>query len=348
MRNIKDTTANSSFIGSLPKGCRMCIRGEKSVLFLTGICKRDCFYCPLSEQRKEKDIMWINEKEVKKDSDIIDEIKRCGSKGVGITGGEPLNDIKKFCRYVRLLKQEFGKDFHIHAYTSKTTLNKEEIEQIESSGLDALRFHVFNIEKLKLEKKPYFQTAIEIPVMPKDEERLKKLIKDADSMIDYINLNELEFSDTNAEAMIKKGFSLRDNEDYAVAGSIDTGINLLEYAAKNTKDISVHLCTASTKYDYQYWNRLKKRAKNIKEPWETVTKEGLIRKGVIIGQLDTINMHLPKNTFKKTGGRIETSVSNAKKAAKAGIKSAVVLQIPTDDSFDFELTPLNSKGEEKE
>jgi len=348
MRNIEDTKANSSIIGTLPKGCRMCIRGEKSVLFLTGICKRDCFYCPLSEQRKEKDTMWINEKEVKKDADIIDEIKICGSKGVGITGGEPLNDIKKFCRYVRLLKHEFGKDFHIHAYTSKTTLDKEEIEQIESSGLDALRFHVFSIEKLKLKKKPCFQTAIEIPVMPKDENRLKKLIKDADSIIDYINLNELEFSDTNAEAMTKKGFSLRDDEDYAVAGSIETGINLLEYTAKNTKKISVHLCTASTKYDYQYWNRLKRRAKNIKEPWETVTREGLIRKGVIIGQLGTINLHLPKNTFKNKNGRIETNVSNAKKAAKAGIKSAIVLQMPTDDSFDFELTPLNNKGKEKE
>ncbi|NOQ37264.1 radical SAM protein [archaeon] len=348
MRNIEDTKANSSLIGTLPKGCRMCIRGEKSVLFLTGICKRDCFYCPLSEQRKGKDVMWINEKEVKKDSDIIDEIKRCESKGVGITGGEPLNDIKRFCRYVRFLKQEFGKDFHIHAYTSKTTLNKEEIEQIESSGLDALRFHIFSIEKLELEKRPDFMTAIEIPVMPEDEERLEKLIRDADSMVDYINLNELEFSDTNAEAMAKKGFILRDDEDFAVAGSIETGINILEYAAKNTKKISVHLCTASTKYDYQYWNRLKRRAKNIKESWETVTREGLIRKGVIIGQLGTINLHLPKNTFKKTGGRIETSVSNARKAAKAGIRSAIVLQMPTDDGFDFELTPLNSKGEEKE
>ena len=350
-RKIIDSKANSRYIGNLPEGCRQCIQGEKSVLFLTGICKRRCFYCPLSEQRKDKDAMWINEKEVKKDEDIIDEIKKCESKGVGITGGEPLNNIKRFCHYVKLLKREFGKNFHIHAYTSRTCLNREEIENLESSGLDTLRFHIFDIEGLKLEKRPRFRTAIEIPIMPGDEKRLKKLIRDSDKTIDYIdyiNLNELEFSDTNAEAMAKKDFHLRDDDLYAVAGSRELSTDLLEYASENTKKISVHFCSASTKYDYQYWNRLKRRAKNIKKPWETVTKEGLIRKGVIFGQLSTIAPLFPENTFEKRDSRIETSVSNARKAAKEGMKTAIVLQLPTDDSFDFELTPLDRKGKEKE
>ncbi len=348
MRKIMSTKANSNFIGTLPDGCRMCMQGEKSVLFLTGICGRSCFYCPLSEERKESSKMWINEREVKDDSDIIDEIKKCGSKGVGITGGEPLTDIRRFCRYVKLLKKEFGKSFHIHAYTSRATLNKEDIEQIETSGLDALRFHVFDMENLKLEKRPSFKIAIEIPSIPGKKEMLKKLIKDADGVVDYINLNELEFSDTNSEAMTKKGFMLRDEEDFAVAGSRELSVRLLRYTAKYTEDISVHACSASTKYDFQYWNRLRKRAKNIKRPWETVTMQGLIRKGVILEDLGTMKDIIPETAFEKRNNRIETSVSNARKAAKAGMKAAIVLQIPTDDRFDFELIPLNRKGGEVE
>lgn len=348
MRQIKDTKAESRYIGTLPDGCLQCIKGQKSVLFLTGLCNKACFYCPLSEQRKGKGDIWINERKVEKDSDIIDEIRKCSSKGVGITGGEPLRDIKRFYRYVKMLKDEFGKDFHIHAYTKRTDLTEKDMENIEESGLDALRFHIFNIEKLPIKSKPELRTAIEIPVIPGEEKKIKRLIKDADSIIDYINLNELEFSDTNCKEMEKRGFQIRDNDDYAVKGSKELSLELLRFAKENTKNISVHFCTASTKYNFQYWNRLKRRAKNIKEPWEIVTKEGLIKKGIINEGLGTMSRLLPKNTYTKRRNRIETSIKNAKEAAKKGYKAAIVLEMPTADPFDFELTPLDKKGKEVE
>ncbi|NOQ56222.1 MAG: 4Fe-4S cluster-binding domain-containing protein [Nanohaloarchaea archaeon] len=347
MTEIRDTGANSQLIGTLPDGCRMCIKGKKSVLFLTGECDKDCFYCPLSEQRKGTKKMWINEKEVKKDTDIIDEIKKCSSTGVGITGGEPLIDIDKFCHYVTLLKTEFGAHFHIHAYTTKIDLTADDIKKLNRSGLDALRFHIFNIDRLqKIKDLAEFKIGIEIPLIPGYEKTLKRLIKDAEGIIDYMNLNELEYSDTNCERMEKQGFELKEYEDYAVKGSVELGQDLLEYAAKNTKDISVHLCTASTKYDYQYWNRMKHRAENIRQPWETVTEQGLIRKGVILGNFGT--MILKPDTYTEKNSRIETTVKNAKRAAKKGLDAAIVLSMPTDDSFDFELTPLDKKGRPKE
>ncbi|MEA3229433.1 MAG: hypothetical protein U9P44_00830, partial [archaeon] len=112
--------------------------------------------------------------------------------------------------------------------------------------------------------------------------------------------------------------------------------------------LPVHFCSASTKYDHQYCNRLKRRAGNIKAPWETVTRDGLIYKGVIFEELGTSKLVLPKKTFRQADKRIETSVKNAKKAAKKGLKAAVVLQMPTEDSFDFELTLLDKKGKKIE
>lgn len=347
INRITDTKANSQLLGTLPDGCRMCIKGKKSVLFLTGVCDKDCFYCPLSEQRKGTKKMWINEKEVQKDADIIDEIKKCSSTGVGITGGEPLIDIDTFCRYVTLLKDEFGAHFHIHAYTTKIDLTDDEIKKLNLSGLDALRFHIFSIDRLqKIKDRAEFKIGIEIPLIPGKKKMLQKLIKDAEGIIDYMNLNELEYSDTNCERMEKHGFELKEYEDYAVKDSVELGQALLKYAAENTEDLSIHLCTASTKYDYQYWNRMKHRAENIRLPWETVTRQGLIRKGVILGDLGT--MPLKPDTYTKKNNRIETTVKNAKRAATKGLDAAIVLSMPTDDPFDFELTPLDKKGNPKE
>ncbi|MBW6462115.1 MAG: hypothetical protein K0B07_03660 [DPANN group archaeon] len=347
MTEITDTHANSQLLGTLPDGCRMCIKGKKSVLFLTGLCDKDCFYCPLSEQRKGTKNMWINEIKVKKDSDIIDEIKKCSSTGLGITGGEPLIDIDVFCHYVLFLKKKLGPHFHIHAYTTKIDLTDNDIQKLNLSGLDALRFHIFDIGRLqKIKDKAKFKIGIEIPLIPGKEKLLKKLIKDSEGIIDYMNLNELEYSDTNCARMEKQGFILRENEDYAVADSVELGMTLLKYAKENIKDISIHLCTASTKYDYQYWNRMRHRAENVRLPWETVTKQGLIRKGVIVD--DLCSLVLKPNTYTTKNNRIETTVKNAKRAATKGLDAAIVLSMPTDDSFDFELTPLNKKGRPKE
>ncbi|MFP3348773.1 MAG: radical SAM protein, partial [Thermoproteus sp.] len=33
--------------GPLAKGCDMCLVGAKAVIFITGLCRYRCFYCPV-------------------------------------------------------------------------------------------------------------------------------------------------------------------------------------------------------------------------------------------------------------------------------------------------------------
>ncbi|MGV8086570.1 MAG: radical SAM protein, partial [Candidatus Woesearchaeota archaeon] len=129
---------------SLANGCKQCVLGRKLVVFVTGVCPRNCFYCPLSEQKKNQDVIFANERKLIDENEtiaLIDEAKSCKAKGAGFTGGDPLVRIERTARYIKLLKKEFGKKFHIHLYTITESLTSERLKILNDSGLDELRLH---------------------------------------------------------------------------------------------------------------------------------------------------------------------------------------------------------------
>jgi pyruvate formate-lyase activating enzyme-like uncharacterized protein len=76
--------------GRLPKGCQLCARGSKLVLLVTGKCASCCYYCPLSEAKLGKDVVYADEMKVSQWDDVVSEAESIGAEGAGITGGDPL------------------------------------------------------------------------------------------------------------------------------------------------------------------------------------------------------------------------------------------------------------------
>ncbi|MBU3958108.1 MAG: radical SAM protein [Nanoarchaeota archaeon] len=352
MRKIKITKGKSFAIGKLPEGCRLCIEGKKSVLFMTGVCRQKCFYCTISEKRWQKNGSWINERLIKKDSDLISEIELSNSCGAGITGGEPFLVLDKIAHYIKLLKENFGEKFHIHLYTSGIGVGEKHLERVYSAGLDEIRIHL-NPELVKAALKFGWDVGMEIPAIPKEQRKIKNLVDFLESAGGkFLNINELEFSERNILPFQKLGFAKVSDSMTAVKGSRETAEKVLEYAEANAKKLNLHFCTAALKLNYQLRNRLARRAKNIKKDFETVTKDGFLLKGIIFGKNLTeikngmIASNIPENMFfvSQEKGRIETSVSVAKKlAGRFGrkFKCAVVEEYPSAEPWDFELTPLN-------
>lgn len=286
---MKRMSGGSAYSGSLPLGCQLCARGGKMVLFVSGICDAKCFYCPLSEPKKMKDVMYADEMPLRNMKDAIYEAKMINATGTGITGGDPLKYYQRTSEYIRILKEEFGESHHIHLYTIGGTHSA--INAVSKAGLDEIRFHppeeiwsrmdksVFK-ERIKWSRENGINVGIEVPSLPLKVKETQDLIDFSRRMdLDFINLNELEFSETNYSNLLGKGYHVKNDYESGAEGSQKLAIDMV----KQFPDFTVHYCSASFKDGVQLKNRLKRRAKNVARNIDIITKDGTIIRGIIEG-----------------------------------------------------------------
>jgi len=282
-KTIHNTPYYSWRTGDLAKGCRHCVKGEKLVLFITGLCSRRCDFCPVSDKKLYKDVTYANEMQTTNIKQIIQEAKLCSAEGAGITGGDPLIKIQNTCSAIRKLKKEFGKDFHIHLYAPLKLLNAKKLKKLHSAGLDEIRFHPdfekpSEWNKLNLAKDYDWDVGVEIPVIPGKEKSILGLIYYIKDKVDFLNLNELELAD-NAAWREKKNIKCKDELSYAIKGSDELAKKLLETCANI--GLRTHYCTCKLKDKVQLAKRIKRRAQNIKQKFDIVTNEGMIIRGAV-------------------------------------------------------------------
>ena len=307
----------SSFsLGTLPRGCRLCVNGFKSVIFITGICPRKCFYCPISDQKKDVDRVFVNEVPISDSNDfdeifskMIKEAKSHNSKGAGITGGDPLSKIDRTIKTIEILKKEFGNHYHIHLYTSLDLVNKNNLSRLFLAGVDEIRFHLDLYDsrfwdRVEMAKDFSWDVGIEIPLIPDLKDRYFEIVERFRGVVDFFNLNELEISDTNWNKLLEKGYKTKDDISYAVLGSVELGFDILHRFKDN--GINIHLCTASLKDGFQLRNRMINKAKNVSLLTDKVSCEGMLLRGAIFPKRVS-----PKVVLRKD---IEKISDNEKKA----------------------------------
>ena len=273
------TKFDSYSLNGIPKGCKLCLKGKKGVLFITGLCSRNCEYCPLSNKRKNKNKIYFNEREINSFKDLMEELKLSNVESCSITGGDPLINLKRTLGFAKFLKQKSGKRFHIHIYLSTKLVNKNNLSKL-SKFIDEVRFHPDlnknseeEIKKISLASKFWDKKniGIELPCFPDKKQKILKFILRISSNISFVNLNELELGESN-EKFILKNYKLNE-EGYTTYNSINAGIWILNELRKQRTKLKIHLCTAKTKNWHQYKNRLKRYQKI---PFSKKTNEGTL------------------------------------------------------------------------
>jgi hypothetical protein len=328
-----------NFYTYLPEGCRICGDGGKLVLFITGECTHSCFYCPVSEERGGKDVIFANEREVRSERDVIEEIELMDAEGASVTGGEPLLKAERVLNFLRLFKDY---DLHVHLYTS---LPKEsEVERL-STYLDEIRFHPVNLEKperfagaIKLSKDLGLEAGFEIPAL-RFSSKIAEIVNELDC---FLNLNELEFSQTNYEKLVERGYEVDDF--YGARGSRDIAE---KYASMVEK---FHYCTARFKDSVQLRKRLLRMAYNHPD-FYLITEDGTIVCGLIEGErekiqkaIEFLNMVGEDYRLVENSLAIETSVEAVErwknKFKDESLKVSIIERYPTYKRIVVEVEPL--------
>lgn len=265
MVELKKTKFASYCLNGIPDGCKMCVRGEKLVLFVTGICSTGCAYCPLSNKRKNIDLIYANERECENVGAVVQEARESNSKGAGITGGDPLLKLERTFKFCKRLKKEFGSYFHIHIYLSTKLVSDKNLKKL-SSVIDEVRFHPmflgdsslidFDFARIKLGKKYFKKVGIEMPVFPDRKKEILNFLLKVGDFIDFVNLNESEIGETNCDYVQKKYFV--DKNGYTIKNSVKEGKWILNKLKEKKVKFMVHFCTAKTKNWFQFKNRLLK------------------------------------------------------------------------------------------
>ena len=355
------------------EGCVQCQIGSKLVLFVTGNCHWACDYCPLSENRREIDIMYANERPCMNFDQVIEEAKAMNATGTGITGGDPLMAREKSLEAIMRLKNEFGPSHHIHMYTS-IPFNPKHAKEFAEAGLDEIRFHLL---KLELEKYiPTLQacsdagifTGIELPAEPDMELRLYELIEELrETPISFLNLNELEITVGNYDNMELRGFNISNEITAGAEGSSDLA-NKLKIRITNanmgipdqeTGDVlepyGYHLkfCTSSYKDAGQLRARFRRRAISTLRPYEQLTEDDTLVFGAMyvdesyskefISEISS-NLDISKNWiyWNKDEIRIEMPLSIAEYLSEEVEYPIAMIEVhPTHERLEVGLVWLN-------
>jgi len=313
----------------IPKGCKLCLKGKKTVLFLNGLCQnpQHCYwYCPISEERKNKNLSFANEIPLITKLDLLQEINISRSSGISITGGDPLfgPNIKKTIDYIRYVKQKRGKKFHVHLYSNGLNFNESIAQKLADAGLDEIRFNppreFWNVIKFALNKG--MKVGAEVPAIP-DENNIKELeefIYFLDEIgADFININEFEYCMPNSEYLKERGYLLQNGSIASVENSKKIALDLIQKVADKVR-LKIHLCSVLTKDFWQLSLRYNRRAKSIKRFFEEITEEGLLIYASVEGNEQIleliknyfiVDMKLPQKLFEVRNNEVDFPINVA-------------------------------------
>jgi uncharacterized protein len=329
----------------ISKGCEQCAKGGKMVLFVYGYCdQRDCFYCPLGENRKNVTDVYANERQVECDEDVLEEAHRMDALGTSITGGEPQEALERTCHYLELLKEEFGEDHHTHLYTGITG-GRENMRRLSEAGLDEIRFHPpYELwgemhgteweEILYIAREEGLTPAFEIPGIRAETEFLEFL---DEGTAEFCNVNEFEMSQGNYRRMQEQGYELKEGHMSAVEGSRE---DILDVMGDHER---VYFCTSVFKDAAQHRRRLKRAARNVRRAFDDVTDDGTLVYGKTYADPGQFaDLGVPEEFYTVKSNHIEVAWWLLEEMIEEGDleDGEIVEQYPTYDGQVVERTPL--------
>jgi uncharacterized protein len=275
-------SANASKQGSLKlsPGCRACLEGNWSCLFITGNCNCRCFYCPTAQDVGGDP--GTNNLDFPKVDDYVDYLARFGFSGASISGGEPLLVLEKSLKYLRAIRRRLGDGIHLWLYTNGTLLTADIAQRLRDAGLDEIRVDIgatgYALDAVKLAVGIIPHITVEIPAIPEEGARLQgKLAEMADSGVNYLNLHQLRLTNHNYAQLAGRGYTFLHGESVTVLESELTALELLRSSLDQQLALGVNYCSFVYKNRFQGAAGRRRAGAQIAKNHEEVTAAGYLR-----------------------------------------------------------------------
>ena len=249
-----DVGSMTLFTHRLPPGCKPCLSGKGTNLYVTGLCTRDCFFCFNQKPRKDETV--VHGIPVREPEEAAAIVTRFGLNSVGLSGGEPLMFPKRVLRLLQVLKAMKPAPL-VDLYTNGDRVDETVLRQLRDAGLDGIRFDAaardYDLTPVALAHKLFDEVAVEVPVIPNDMPQLKAMILKLDRMeVPFLNIHELFLCSENQDRMVTSGEKPLEGKQPShlswrpTAHSLECCLEILLFATRNCRALSVYLCSCGT------------------------------------------------------------------------------------------------------
>lgn len=242
------------FTRRLPPGCKPCLKGQGTNLYVTGLCTRDCFFCFNQKPRRDETV--VHGIPVGRPEEAGAIVERFGLRSVGLSGGEPLLFPERVLAILRTLKALKDPPL-VDLYTNGDRADEGVLRRLEAAGLDGIRFDAaargYDLAPVALARSYFRDVAVEVPVVPEDMPRLRSMVRELDALgIPFLNIHELFLCAENRDRVLAGGERPKEGARSAhllwrpTARSLECCLELLLLAARECRTLSVYLCSCGT------------------------------------------------------------------------------------------------------
>ena len=264
----------------ISQGCKLCGLGQWSCLFITNKCNANCFYCPAPQNNDE--VPGTQSLSFPTPEEYASYINHFGFKGVSFSGGEPLLFFERTMEYLEHIRKNCAPGIYIWMYTNGILADEQKFRKLANAGLNEVRFDIgatgYKLDKIKFAKGIIPHITIEIPAVPEEMERLKKLLPEMIAAgVTNLNLHQLRLTKHNAPKLMKSNYTFVHAEHPLVLESELAALEILDHAKQNRLEIGINYCSFHFKNRFQKAGFRKKVAQAFANDKEFITENGFIR-----------------------------------------------------------------------
>lgn len=276
----------------LSPGCRTCLAGKWSCLFINGRCNGRCFYCPTPQD--EVGDPTTNQLAFDSPEDYAAYVAAFGFTGISISGGEPFLTFERSLAYIRAVRERLGENVHIWLYTNGTRVTRDKLKTLSAAGLDEIRFDIgaigYNLKKPAMAAGIIPTVTVEIPMVPEEAPRLKGLLAPmAAAGVSHLNLHQLRLTPHNIRHLALRDYTFLHGNRVTVLESELGALDMVRHALEHGIDLGVNYCSFVYKQRYQGAAARRRAAAPLCAPWETLTENGYIRRLSLRGDNPALN-----------------------------------------------------------